>query len=274
MSLSQSAFYLPVKGGECFCVLREPVGRDAEGVLLHLPAFGDEMNKSRAMTARAARALAGAGFAVLQVDLFGCGDSSGDHAGATFARWAENASSALSWLRRRHGDVKVWLWPLRAGALLVPPLLEGWAPQAALLLWQPVLSGAQQLNLLLRQHVAVDMLADAGRRTGMRALRERLRAGETLEIGGYAVSPRLADDLERAAFDVPATHSGRAAWIEVSPSASSSLTPAASEKIEHLRNAGVLVTEKVVPGPSFWKSTEIEFADALVPASVDAVSFS
>jgi len=253
-------------------VHRAPNGREALGVVLHLPAFGDEMNKSRAMTARAARTFAEAGLAVLQVDLIGCGDSSGDHADVTLSRWVDNAACALAWLRQRHGDTAVWLWALRAGALLVPPLLDGAAADALVLLWQPVLAGSQQLNLLLRQHGAVEMLADSVARTAPRMLRERLRAGETLEIGGYAISSQLADALERAAFEVPPRYSGHVVFLEVSPSQAPSLTPVASRTIERLRSEGVHVIDHVVSGSSFWQSTEIEFSDALIAASLNSVS--
>jgi len=43
------------------------------------------MNKSRRMVALQARALAGRGFAVLQMDALGCGDSAGDMQDATWA---------------------------------------------------------------------------------------------------------------------------------------------------------------------------------------------
>ena len=85
MNVVQNAFFLPARGGHCFCVYRRPSRGVSRGVVLHLPAFGDEMNKSRVMTARGARAFAAQGFGVLQVDLLGCGDSDGVLADATLA---------------------------------------------------------------------------------------------------------------------------------------------------------------------------------------------
>ncbi len=237
--------------------------------MLHLPAFGDEMNKSRAMTARAARAFAARGCAVLQLDLLGCGDSSGEHAEATLARWTDNARAALAWLRDRHAAAGTpSLWALRCGALLLTPLLEDAARDAPLLLWQPVLSGMQQLNQLLRQKLAGGLFAADAERAGMNGLRDRLRAGETLEVGGYAIAAGLADELAHAAFDVPPGHRGRVAWLEVAASAAPALSPAARAKIERLRAAGVDVAASALRGPGFWQSVEIEHCEPLIDASI------
>jgi len=80
------------------------------------------MNKARRMTALAGRRFAEQGFGVLQIDPLGCGDSSGDFGDATPTIWTANFIRAAEWIQERGGS-NVWLWGLRAGALLVPPLL-------------------------------------------------------------------------------------------------------------------------------------------------------
>ena len=233
--------------------------------ILHLPAFGDEMNKARAMTARAARAFAEAGCAVMQVDLLGCGDSSGDHADGTLSRWSANAQSARAWLRDRHPEC--WMhgvWALRAGALLVPALVRE-APDTCIMLWQPLLDGAQQLNQWLRLKAAAALASVADARP-TKALRAQLRSGTTLEVGGYAMSPALASDLESAAFDVPNGQRGPIAWFEISPSGRQ-MSAAAAKRIDGLRNNGLHVHASTVAGPSFWQSVEIERCDELIARS-------
>ena len=272
MRVLQEAFELPVEGGECLCVYRRAAEVPLRGTVLHLPAFGDEMNKARAMTARAARAFAAAGFGVLQVDLLGCGDSSGDHRDATLARWVDNARRAREWLRAKCSGPVEWLWALRAGALLVPPLTAHEALGSPLLLWQPVLAGEHQLGYLLRQKLASELFGDARDRGGLRALRERLRGGEALEIGGYAISPALAEELERAAFEVPQANGRQIAWFEVTSSPAPALSPAAARRIESLRAVGARVTAAAIAGPGFWQSVEIERCDNLVEASIAALT--
>ena len=271
MKVLQEAFYLPVEGGKCFCIYRKsvvPVG----GAILHLPAFGDEMNKARAMAARAARAFAAVGFDVLQIDLLGCGESSGMHGDADVTRWSNNALAALDWLRMRHdAAISPWIWCLRAGALLAPARLHR-VRDMPLLLWQPTLSGTQQLGQLLRQKLAGGFTGSHADRGGMKQLRERLRRGESLEIGGYEISPRLADDLDYAVFNLPTDYRGRIAWFELSPTDPPVLSPAARTKIAALRSTGAAITATAIRGPGFWQSSEIEYSDDLINASARAVS--
>ena len=68
-----------------FAVLHWPAEpRVPLGLVVHAPAFAEEMNKSRRMVALQARALAEDGLAVLLVDPLGCGDSPGDFGDATW----------------------------------------------------------------------------------------------------------------------------------------------------------------------------------------------
>lgn len=263
---------LPARAGDCFCIYRVPADRPPIGSILHVPAFGDEMNKARAITARAARAFAMLGYGVLQVDLFGCGDSAGEHREGTFSVWTSNLDDAIGWLAARGTCAPPMLWALRTGALLVPPLLSTCASDASLLLWQPVLSGAQYLTHLLRQKTVSDMEHAGGARIGTGPLRARLAAGETLEIGGYAISPALAVEMDGAEFGVPAGYRGRVDWFEVVNSTPTMLPPSASSRSNAMRDAGVRVECSAVSGPGFWQSVEIERCDALVEASTRALS--
>jgi alpha-beta hydrolase superfamily lysophospholipase len=66
--------------------------------VLYLPPLAEELNSSRRTVAQQARALARAGFAVLQIDLLGCGDSSGRLEDARWSDWLHDARAALDWL--------------------------------------------------------------------------------------------------------------------------------------------------------------------------------
>ena len=267
MTILEEPFYLPVDDGKCFAVHRAP--RDeARATMLHLPAFGDEMNKARAMTARCSRALAQRGVAVVQVDWQGCGDSTGEHRDGTLARWLANAHSALAWIRDRHpGTPATWLWALRAGALLVAPLTQR-RTDVPLLLWQPVVNGKQYLNQLLRVTAAGAWANARGEASSTRSLRARLAAGESLEIGGYEISSRLADELEAASFELPAGHNAPLVWLEVGNSARAP-SPAAAAA---LRSAQGPAVAKTIIGPGFWQSVEIEHCDELIEQSSSLVA--
>lgn len=271
MRIQQRAFMLPVVGGECFCVWRAPAESSAlRGTVLHLPAFGDEMNKSRAMTASASRRFATHGFGVLNLDLSGTGDSSGEFERSSLSRWTDDACIAIEWLRV-HGRTPLWLWCLRFGALLVPSVLRRVQLEPSLLLWQPVSAGSQYLTHLLRMKLAGAAVDGVDNRQGVAPLRQRIRSGETMEIAGYAVSSQLATELEDSRFEASRDQVARIRWLEVNPSTPPSLSPAARASIAELESSGIDVLGKAVQGPGFWHSAEIESCPGLIEASVTAL---
>ncbi|MGL5987461.1 MAG: CocE/NonD family hydrolase, partial [Burkholderiales bacterium] len=68
------------------------------GIVVYAHPWAEEMNKSRRMAAEMARQMARSGFAVLQLDLAGCGDSDGDFADASWDAWLEDIDRAAAWL--------------------------------------------------------------------------------------------------------------------------------------------------------------------------------
>jgi exosortase A-associated hydrolase 2 len=181
----------------------EPADSKPRGTVVFVPPFAEEMNKSRRMVARMARLFAADGWRVVQRDLHGCGDSGGDFGDASWSDWLDDIDSELS---RALEDGPVWLWCLRAGALLAPALLAK-RSGADLLLWQPVLSGSQHLQGFLRLHTGARVVGRAPR-MGERSPLQRLRAHEKVEVGGYILSPALASGLEQAAFELPLAFAG------------------------------------------------------------------
>jgi exosortase A-associated hydrolase 2 len=267
--ITQEAFLLPVDDGERFCISRGPASGAQRGIVIHAPAFAEEMNKSRHMTARCARALATRGFAVVQVDPLGCGDSPGDFGDATWARWIDDIVSAARWACARH-DGPLWLWGLRAGALLAARALESLPAETSLVVWQAVLSGRAHLTQFLRLTLAAGVMADA-ERVGTKRLYEELASGRSVEVAGYCLSPALASGLAAAEFSLPAAFAGHVIWLDVAGGGDATLSPAARTCISGLRAAGVDVAASMVPGPGFWQSVEIEDCPALVEATVAAM---
>ena len=274
------AFFLSATdGGSRLCLHHTPPpGTPLRGAMLYLHPWTEEMNKSRRMAAMASRALAARGWAVLQIDLLGCGDSDGDFADATWEAWENDALSAAAWLRARHPDVPLWLWGLRSGALLSSTLLSRLTGPVHLLWWQPVLQGKLLLQQFLRLKAAAQ-LADGGGKAVLAATREALASGESVDIAGYTLSSALAGGLERARAAPPShTHQqagGHARWLvclETSTQPDARPSPAMQAGIDAWQAAGWSVVVEAVNGPAFWQTTEIEDAPLLVEATVAAVS--
>lgn len=253
---SAQPFFLQARTGSRFCLFHQPAGQ-CRSALVYLHPFAEEMNKSRRMAALAARALAAQGVAVLQVDLHGCGDSSGEFRDASWQSWKEDVQLAAAWLRERTGH-RAGLWGLRLGALLALDA-AALAEAPRLLLWQPVVKGEQFLTQFLRLRLAGDMLQAGAASGGTKELREQLRAGATLEVAGYELSPALAhaiDALDAAQLALPCP----ADWIEVGQS----LSPACGRVTGRW---GAQVNAVAVPGPQFWATQEVEEAPALLDAT-------
>jgi len=234
---------------------------------VYVHPFCEEMNKARRMAALQSRRLAAQGYAVLQIDLFGCGDSSGDFTEARWGIWKKDLQTAVSWLRSRvRGPLS--LWGLRLGATLAADVArDSTTGIEHLLLWQPVSNGEQFLTQFLRLRLAAEMLADGAAQTGVRELRETLRRGVPLEIAGYDLHPQLAAEIEglRLADLVPAVK--RVHWLEVTAHAEPKLSPASQRALEAWRVKGLDVRTAAVGGEPFWSTIEITECEALLAAT-------
>jgi len=266
MAAAVAPFFLADEtGGQRFGVLHRPATNQVRGAIVHVHAFAEEMNKARRMAALQARAFASAGYAVLQFDLLGCGDSSGDFGDATWDAWLADVARAAAWLKDHH-DAPLTLWGLRAGCLVASEAARRHALEADFVFWQPMTTGKAMLQQHLRLHVAKDML-DGQAGGGTQRLRERLAAGEALDIAGYTLDPALAAGLEQATLQPAA--GGRTLWLEVSTRDDGGLLPASASLVERWKAAGHDVASRVVKGAPFWNATEIEEVPDLVAATTD-----
>ena len=274
------AFFLPAAQGQRYCLYHPPQG-PVRSRVLYVHPFAEELNRTRRMAAMQSRALAAAGHAVLQVDLLGCGDSSGDFGDAHWETWIDDLLLAHQWLVRQPDgggrEVPLWLWGLRAGSLLAADTARRLQTPCHLLLWQPSFAdGSMQLQQFLRLRLAADMLRtpDPAEKRSMATLQQQLAQGEALEIAGYTLSAVLAAGLKASKLSPPPADPAagrRMVWLETSAGAAPALTPLGARAQDAWRQAGWQTSSQVVAGPAFWQSTEIEEAPALVAATVQAL---
>lgn len=259
-------FFLPAPGGARFCLYHACPGAP-RAALVYLHPFAEELNRSRRAVACTARALAASGVAVLQIDLGGCGDSAGEFADASWDGWLDDTAAARAWLGRRSG-LPVGLWGLRLGATLALDYAASRGGVDRLLLWQPVASGAPYLTQFLRLRLAGAILQDGSVRGGTESLRDALRAGETLDVAGYALAPALAMAIDALEVSRLAVTGCPVHWIDVVASAERPLAPATARIAWNLRSLGVGLHTHSVAAPQFWNAQETEECPALLAASV------
>lgn len=259
--IAQSAQFVPPGPGGCFRLVSEPSGREPCGTVVWAHAFGEEMNKTRRMSGRMARLLAQRGWCVVQKDLRGCGDSGGEFRDATWADWRDDLQAEVD----AAAPGPLWLWGVRAGALLAAELAPR-RPDTHLLLWQPVVRGAQHLQQFLRLHAGA-RIAGAGKGSDVSPA-QALRAGATVEVGGYELGAALAAGLEKASFDLPDGFAGRVVWLDVAADAPAGPSPAAQRVTERLSARAIGVEHESLVGPAFWQTQEIEDCEPLLERSL------
>lgn len=274
------AFFLPADGGQRFCLFYPAQGDAIRGLVLYIHPFAEEMNKARRMAALQARALARSGLDVLQIDLLGCGDSSGDFGDATWHSWVSDVVQGCRWLLDRSTSRKdfvdnppLWLWGLRAGCLLAVEAAAHLNEACNFLFWQPPSAGKPLLQQFLRLKVAGEMLGGQAKGV-MEAVRQQLAGGSPVEIAGYMLSPGLALELEQAVL-APPTSQGQARrleWFELSTRDDASLSPVSAKTITQWQQTGFTARSHIARGPAFWQTSEIEEAPALITATIAAIS--
>jgi len=256
--------------GQRFVIYHEPRGL-ARGCVVAVHPFGEEMNKSRRMSSLGARAIAGAGYAVLQVDLLGCGDSSGDLETARWDDWIDDVLLALNWLEQQH-DAPQWLWGTRAGCLVAAAAAQRAGRSFDFLFWQPQASGKQVLQQFLRLKMASQLQRGTPKGPANK-LQLDLAAGRSVDVAGYRLGPGLASGLAAATL-LPCQGSRQLHWLEVTTREPAQLLPATAPVLDHWRGAGYDVRSVAVSGPPFWQTLDIEDAPELVQATLDALGAS
>jgi exosortase A-associated hydrolase 2 len=218
----------------------------------------------------------------MQIDLLGCGDSSGDFADASWPAWLADLQLAHAWLSSQQPVTgPLWLWGLRAGALLASDLAATLPEPANLLLWQPFAAGQQQLQQFLRLHSAGQWLADDPKDTVKKIDKpdQQLAQGQSVHIAGYPLSPLLAQGLAAARLCPPAGKPpGQLIWLELgtqaapNPAHSLTLSPSADKQMAVWQQAGWQVKAQTVATPAFWQTVETEASPELISTTLAALS--
>jgi exosortase A-associated hydrolase 2 len=228
------------------------------------------MHKSRRMAALQARQFVAEGYAVLQIDLLGCGDSTGDFGEASWEKWVACVREAYSWLANKT-NLPIVLWGLRLGATLAVHVSNQLPNIAGLILWQPVTNGEIYLTQFLRIKIASDMLSSNQQQSGTKQLLKLISLGESIEIGGYMLSPELATDIGKLLlinyyYNLPIF------WFEVSNVSTENLSPASLKVINVWNNSNKRIITQVIYGESFWNSQEIIECPGLLTQTTKVIS--
>lgn len=160
------------------------------GVLLVPPLF-HEQPRSRRLLTEVASGLAALGLPSLRFDFFGTGDSAGDSEQADFASMGVDLDLAVAALCTQAGVDRVAILAWRGAALPVARWLDQGGRPAVVVLWEPIVDGAQWIEQLERDDAAE-------RRSPERYPLARAAPVPDRQLMGVAVSPQLRRDIAGA----------------------------------------------------------------------------
>lgn len=258
----------PDTGGRRLFTLRwRPPAGMRRGIVVFVSPFAEELNKSRRLMAQQAHRLALEGFEAVLFDCQGTGDSEGDFADASWEGWRTDLDHVVRGLGVAADGRDLTLIAVRAGALLAAGWLESAGfPRSRLLLWQPAASGAQVLRQFLRLRVVAQKFA--GIEESAEALWSRLGAGESIEVAGYELSPRLAREVTQVDLSRWRPPAGmRIDWLDIGSGRRDSPLPVSARVIESWRMAGARVAYQWLEAEPFWATQEIASPTAVIDAT-------
>lgn len=255
-------FFFDADPGTRFSLYHAPAPQMLpRGAILYVHPFAEELNRTRRMASLQARRFAAMGFAVLQIDLFGCGDSCGDFNAARWELWKRDLATTRNWLAERSVG-PMYVWGLRLGGLLALDFAAS-SHVDGVILWQPFLHGRTCINQFLRQKLAVD---GATPRTSS-ALRAELMARGTLEVNGYELTTPLVqaiDACDAAAMTLPACP---VFWFASGAPAPKRLAASAARLASRWQANGTTLIFQAIDGVPFWNGQSAE-----CPALLEATS--
>ena len=266
-------FFLQGPRGRLFAIYHPPQTKAGNGCFLYVQPFGEEMNRCRQMASLQARRFAQLGYGTLLLDLSGTGDSDGEYRESTWEGWKADLRAGMAWLGSRNYP-ETMLWGVRHGALLALELARDTTVPRRLLLWQPTVSGQAALTQMLRIQMAGGMSTESNEsKESTKALRDRLVAGETVELSGYETSGALAAGLDRASvsdcFDLAQM---QVWWFDVLASEGQEPPRLSLKTKANWESAGARVRYEAVVGPAFWQVWERVVAGELIARTCASVA--
>jgi len=186
--MTETAYFLPLGDERLFAFLHLPDGPCRGGAVLCAPLAEEKLWSHRVFVSFA-RELCGLGYAVLRFDYRGEGDSDRQFEQSDLNTRIEDTVAAIDELKRRVPELqKVTVVGLRLGAAIAALAAAGRQDAERLVLWDPVINGAEYMQTVLRANLMFQMAQHRKVIENREALVERLDRGETINIEGYELA--------------------------------------------------------------------------------------
>jgi pimeloyl-ACP methyl ester carboxylesterase len=248
-------FYFGAPEKPLFGIYSAPTGhtRSRNALVLCYP-FGPEYVRAHRALRELSHHLTQRGHHALRFDYFGCGDSSGESEEGTVEQWLEDVAQAVEELRESSGLPRVSLLGLRFGATLAALAASRNPAINRLVLWDPILNGADYLEEL-RQRNRQFM-------EGRPRPRGWVEAEPPEEVLGAPLTPALRASMAALnLLSLPKLPAEKALLI------STEERQGLEELADHLTRLGTPTDRQHVPSPPLWlKQDQVD--KTLVPQEV------
>jgi pimeloyl-ACP methyl ester carboxylesterase len=148
-------FFFGSSDSALFGVYHRPTGAPRDHGVLLCPPIGQEYVRSHWAMRQVAVALARAGFHALRFDWFAVGDSAGESREGSVERWVGDVALAAAELRDVAAVKRLSLVGLRLGATLAAAAMARGLRARDLVLWDPVVRGADYLEEMVGLNAVV-----------------------------------------------------------------------------------------------------------------------
>lgn len=184
--LTETPFFFQNGDSELFGVWHRPGEADSLRcfVFCH-PCFEEKLWAQRVFVSFA-RELARRGYHVLRFDFMGHGDSDGEFSRTSVTSRISDLSRAVEVLRNELGsNSSIGLLGLRLGATIAALYSERDPAISQLVLWDPIINGAQYMQEILLANLATQSAVYNKIKFTREALVEQMKSGTPINVDGY-----------------------------------------------------------------------------------------
>jgi len=193
--LTETPFFFQNTGTELFGVWHRPGEADSKRCFVFCyPCFEEKLWAQRVFVSFA-RELARRGYHVLRFDFMGHGDSDGDFYRTNIHSRVSDLTRAVDVLRNELGtDCSVGLLGLRLGATIAAIYAEADPNISKLVLWDPIINGAQYMQEILLANLATQTTVYNKIKFTREALVEQMKSGTPINVDGYELGYEFYDE--------------------------------------------------------------------------------
>ncbi len=196
MSVNESHFFFGSDKHQLYAMLYEPekkLNLSETYIILH--PFAEEKKSSQIVLVDLARKISTEGNHVMLFDFFGCGDSEGDLPEANISIWLDDLRLAVELMKEKVNAKRINLIGLRLGAFIGALYAKEHNDISKLVLIEPVINPAKDLNRSLRGKLMKELCTD-GKVSSKRAdLLSQLENNVSIDFSGHEISSFFYKDV-------------------------------------------------------------------------------